>query len=114
MPIASASETIEVKGYTGISQRGSQIYAQICSSCHSPDNNLVGPAHRGVFGRAAGKVEGYDYSPALGMSDIVWTADSLFDWLGDPDDFVLGSKMYVSLDDPQQRADVIAYLMTLK
>lgn len=114
MPLSAVAEMLEVNGYTGVSARGKQVYEQICSSCHSPDSSLVGPAHRGVFGRAAGKVEGYEYSDALSTSDLVWTADNLFEWLTSPDDFVPGSKMYVSVYDPQQRADVIAYLMTLK
>lgn len=114
IPFSVDAETLNVKDYIGVSERGAQIYAQICSSCHSPDNSLIGPAHRGVFGRNAGKVDKYKYSEALAASDITWTTDNLFEWLASPDDFVPGSKMYVSLEDPQQRADVIAYLKTLK
>ncbi len=110
----ASAEILEVKGYTGVSQRGKQVYDQICSSCHSPDTSLVGPAHRGVFGRRAGRVQGYKYSDALKRSDVVWTADNLYAWLTNPDGFIPGSAMFVSLSDPQQRADVVAYLKTLK
>ncbi len=89
--------------------RGEQLY-QACQDCHSLDVNDVGPQHRGVFGRKAGSVPDYSYSPALKHSNIVWTEASLDQWLADPQKFVPGSKMFFHLDNPQDRADVIEYL----
>jgi cytochrome c len=88
---------------------GEVIY-QSCQDCHSLDSNDVGPMHRGVFGRKAGSVAGYNYSDALKDSGIIWDAGSLDKWLTDPQKFVPGSKMFFHLDAAQDRADVIEYL----
>ena len=97
----------------GDAARGATVY-QRCMSCHSPDVNRFGPAHRGVFGRAAGSVRGYNYSDALKASGIVWHEAELDRWLTGPSAFVPGTKMTFKLTDPQERADVIAFLKTLK
>jgi cytochrome c len=89
--------------------RGEQIY-QACTDCHSLDKSDVGPRHRGVFGRKAGSLPDYDYSDALKSASIVWDEETLDKWLTDPQAFVPGAKMFFHLDNPQDRADVIAYL----
>ncbi|MGE5640982.1 MAG: c-type cytochrome, partial [Clostridia bacterium] len=61
--------------------RGKELYESRCIGCHSIDANRVGPAHKGVYGRKAGAVADYDYSPALKRSKIVWNAKSLDRWL---------------------------------
>ncbi len=88
---------------------GEELY-QACQDCHSLDTNDVGPKHRGVFGRKAGSVADYSYSPGLKNSNIVWTEANLDQWLADPQKFVPGAKMFFHLDNPQDRADVIEYL----
>jgi cytochrome c len=88
---------------------GEELY-QACQDCHSLDTNDVGPKHRGVFGRKAGSVPDYSYSPALKNSNIVWTEANLDQWLADPQKFVPGAKMFFHLENPQDRADVIEYL----
>ena len=93
----------------GDADRGEQLY-QACTDCHSLDKNDVGPRHRGVFGRKAGSLPDYDYSDALKSANIVWNEETLDKWLTDPQAFVPGVKMFFHLDNPQDRADVIAYL----
>ena len=93
----------------GDAGRGEQIY-QACTDCHSLDENDVGPRHRGVFRRKAGSLPDYAYSDALKNAKIVWTEETLDKWLTDPQAFVPGVKMFFHLDDPQARADVIAFL----
>ena len=88
---------------------GEAIY-QACTDCHSLDANDVGPRHRGVYGRKAGSLSDYGYSDALKSAKFVWTEETLDKWLTDPQAFVPGAKMFFHLDDPQDRADVIAYL----
>jgi cytochrome c len=85
-----------------------------CMSCHSIEDNDVGPAHRGVVGRKAGSVPGYTYSIALKNSGIVWTPEMIDRWLQGPQKLVPGTKMFFSVGDPKTRADVIAYLATQK
>ena len=97
----------------GNPDHGKVLY-QSCSSCHSIDENDIGPKHRGVVGRKAGSVPDYAYSPALKASGIVWDKANLNRWLTNPSDMVPGTKMYFFLKEPQDRADVIAYLAELK
>ena len=98
----------------GDATRGAELYAAKCSSCHAPDVNKLGPSHQGVVGRAAGAVPGYAYSPKLKASGIVWTPANLDTWLAGPQKMVPGNKMFLVVSDAQQRADLIAYLATLK
>jgi cytochrome c len=98
----------------GDARRGAEVYASRCGGCHSVEADRVGPRHAGVFGRHAGSVAGFDYSPALKSSSIVWNADSLDRWLTNPESVVPGQRMGYSLGDAALRADVIAYLATLK
>lgn len=95
----------------GDAARGKLFY-QSCSGCHSIDDNDVGPRHRGVVGRNAGAVPGYAYSAALKGSGIVWTPANLDRWLTNPQKLVPGAKMYFSVSNAQNRADIIAYLAT--
>ena len=89
--------------------RGEKIYTA-CQDCHDLDNNDVGPRHRGVFGRRAGSLPDYDYSPGMAKSGIVWDGRTLDLWLTDPQALVPGAKMLFHLEAAQDRADVIAYL----
>jgi cytochrome c len=97
----------------GDAAHGQQIYESRCVACHSPDANRVGPMHRGVFGRKAGSIANYNYSNALKKADVVWDDDTLDKWLTNPQAFIPGQKMNFKVANPQDRADVIAYLKTL-
>jgi cytochrome c len=105
----AASSTDNKVSPPGNVARGESTYA-LCQSCHSLDENDVGPRHRGVFGRRAGAVDDYAYSPALKASGIVWTTTTLDRWLDNPQALVPGAKMFFALKNAQDRADVIAYL----
>jgi cytochrome c len=94
----------------GNAEHGQAIYESRCTACHSLDHSRIGPAHRGVFGRHVASVAGFDYSPALRKSDVVWNAKTLDRWLTNPEAFIPGQKMGFSVPDPQDRADVIAFL----
>lgn len=98
----------------GDAKHGQELYSSRCFACHSIDANRVGPAHRGVFGRKAGAVSGYDYSPALKKSTIIWNEQTLDRWLADPEKSIPGQKMGYSVMDAKDRADLIAYLKSQK
>jgi cytochrome c len=89
---------------------GKELYESRCMACHSLDHSRIGPAHRGVFGRHAGQVAGFDYSKALRDARVTWTARSLDRWLTDPEAFLPGQKMGYSVADAQDRADIISFL----
>lgn len=94
----------------GDAHAGAAAYDASCGGCHSLDANRVGPAHRTVFGRKAGAMPGYSYSPALKKAKIVWTAATLDAWLSDPQKMVPGTRMAFRLPDARRRADIIAFL----
>ncbi|MEO1550892.1 MAG: c-type cytochrome, partial [Pseudomonadota bacterium] len=94
---------------------GERQFMRKCSICHAltpGPSRKAGPTLYGLFGRRAGTVEGYRYSPILDGSDIVWTdetVDALFD-IG-PDHYIPGSKMPMQvIAKPTDRQDLIAYL----
>jgi cytochrome c len=94
---------------TGDARRGEKLYKD-CQACHSIEKNDIGPMHKGVVGRTAGTVAGYDYSPALRNAKITWTEDNLDKWLTNPQDFIPENKMFYEVENPQDRADLIACL----
>lgn len=97
----------------GDAARGMELYAQRCAACHSLDFNGVGPAHAGVFGRKAGTALNYSYSPALKASSVVWSDDTLAQWLADPEKLIPGQKMWFAVPVADERQDLIAYLKSL-
>lgn len=94
--------------------RGAALYQAQCTTCHAVDRHLTGPAHRGVMGRRVGSAPGYTYSDELARSRLRWTPQTLNVWLEDPEDLVAGQRMGFQVDNAQERADLIAYLATLK
>ncbi|MGH8688434.1 MAG: c-type cytochrome [Burkholderiales bacterium] len=94
----------------GDAVRGKRLYESRCIACHSVEENRVGPAHKGVFGRRAGMAKGYDYSPAVKASRIVWNEKTLDRWLANPEKLIPGQKMGYSVPEAKDRADLIEYL----
>jgi cytochrome c len=94
----------------GNAAHGKELY-QECRGCHAVNATLVGPKHCGVYGRKAGSVEGYVYSDVMKRSGITWDDAHLDAFLTSPFTYLSGTNMgYVGIDNPQDRADVIAYL----
>jgi len=108
--LASAQDKV----WTGNARIGQQLYQTYCTRCHAVDENKVGPAHRGVYGRLAGSAAGYEYSTGLTYADFVWNASTLDIWLKDPSAMVPWQQMDFQVPDPQERAHLIAYLKTLR
>ncbi len=95
--------------------RGEQLYVE-CAACHTFDNDTeeLGPGLQGLFGRQAGALENYYYSPVLSDSGIVWNADTLDAFVADPQAAIPANRMpYSGLPDAQDRADLIEYLMEM-
>jgi cytochrome c len=92
---------------------GEKIFAQ-CRACHQVGptaKNAVGPHLNGLFGRKAGTIEGYSYSPANKNSGIVWDEATFADYIKDPKAKIPGTKMiYAGLKDEQRIKDLTAYL----
>ncbi len=90
--------------------RGRSIFDKRCTTCHV--NTDMGPKYRGLIGRKAGTVPTFEYSQALQKSGIVWSEELIDQWLTNPDKLVPGNLMGFRVRNPQERADVIAYLKT--
>jgi cytochrome c len=96
----------------GDAQRGAQVFVQ-CKICHRLEagKNMVGPSLHGLFGRKAGSVPGYAYSPAMKNANVTWNDDTLSKYLADPKAFVPGDKMvFLGIKDPSKLGDLLAYL----
>ena len=89
---------------------------QQCAECHSPGTaDGAGPGLKGVAGRRAGAKEGFIYSPAMKKAAVVWDAATLDAFLADPRAVVPGTTMaFAGVGDAKERADLVAYLKTLK
>ncbi len=106
----------KLASFTGDAAKGESTFAA-CKVCHAVEAgvNKIGPSLSGIVGRSAGTVAGYTYSAANKNSGITWSPEKLFQYLENPQRIVPGTKMtYPGLPDEQKRADVIAYLGTLK
>jgi len=97
--------------------KGKATFAQ-CAACHKADatgKSGIGPNLWKVIGRKAGTLPGYAYSPAMKAAGKVWDDKTLDPYLTAPAAAVPGNKMpYAGLKNPADRANVIAYLRTLK
>lgn len=95
---------------------GEKVFAQ-CKACHSAvkGQNRVGPSLAGVVGRKSASVAGFNYSPAMKGKGVSWTEANLNSYLTKPSAYVPGTRMaFAGIADAKKRADVIAYLKTLK
>jgi cytochrome c len=114
-PVAPpAPAAVTFASLTGNAANGEKLFGQ-CKTCHVVEKgvNRVGPSLHGVVGRTAGSIEGFKYSPANKNSGLVWTEEQLFTYLEAPQRVVKGTYMaFAGLKNPQDRADVIAYLKT--
>jgi len=95
---------------SGNAERGRDLYESRCIGCHSLDANRIGPKHRGVFDRKAGSVADFTYSPAVKGSSVVWNDETLMRWLANPQEVIPGQRMNFRVSQPQDRADIVAYL----
>jgi|SRR6185312_14571458 len=94
---------------------GAAVYQDRCVSCHALTGAGQGPSLAGVVGRKAGTLPGYGgYSDALKASGLVWTAANLDRFLQGPTKLVPGTAMRAMVADAAERADLIAYLTSLK
>lgn len=101
----------------GDADNGALIYKDACSQCHqlNPGLNKKGPQLMNIYGAKAAQLEDYNYSEGLTTSGWVWDAETLDPYIADAEKAMPDSKMLSDpMPDAKERADVIAYLSTLR
>lgn len=119
LAVLTATVAVYAGDLKGDPANGKELFtANACATCHgvTRDNNMtVGPNLVGVVGRKAGTTQSLmGPSENLKKYGVIWNVETLDEFLSNPNAKVPGTAMIGMLADPQQRADVIAYLATLK
>jgi cytochrome c len=119
--ILAATAALLVSAFPAAAQdaaAGGKLFSK-CKACHMVGEgakNRIGPQLNGLFGRAAGAVDGFKYSPAMtkaGEGGLVWDAKTLKGFLADPKGTVKGTKMaFAGLKKDDDLANMVAYLQT--
>lgn len=122
--MAMAIVALAMVGWTGAASaagnpaEGDKVFKRVCSVCHIATKDgpkRLGPSLSGVIGRKSGSVDGFRYSEANKNANIVWSEETLDPYLADPKKIVPGTTMaFAGVKKPEERADLIAYLATLK
>jgi cytochrome c len=112
---AAAEQPIEAYLAKADPAKGQQVFNK-CMACHNADKggaNQLGPNLWDVIGEPIGQGKGFAFSDALSKKGGTWNWDNLSQWLTSPKAFAPGTKMtFAGLSNPQDRADVIAFLNT--
>jgi cytochrome c len=101
-----------VSAQEGDPAAGAKVFNK-CKTCHvlDEDKNRVGPYLHGVIGRPAGTAEGFKYSDAMKDSGIVWSEETIAEYIADPKAYVPGNRMaFPGLKKQEDIKNLIAYL----
>ncbi|CUJ06128.1 c-type cytochrome [Cognatishimia activa] len=96
--------------------KGEKVFGK-CKACHKLEDgaNGTGPHLFNVVDRAVGVQDGFAYSGAMVAVAETWSAENLDGFLASPKKFAPGTKMgFGGLKKPADRANLIAYLATIK
>lgn len=94
-------------------ERGREAFEKRCTGCHALEKVKLGPPLRGVYGRKAGKDPQFTYSDAVKNASVTWDESTLDRWLNDTESVIPDNDMSFRLNDPAERANIIAYLKQL-
>lgn len=121
-PSADSSAPVEVKVdiiallSTASVATGANLVKK-CSICHDftkDGPNRVGPNLWNIVGNKKAHRSDFAYSKALEAKGGTWTYEDLYHMIHKPMEYIPGTKMnFIGFKNPQDVADVIAYLRTL-
>jgi len=97
--------------------KGATSFKARCGACHTvtSTDGAMAPTLKGVVGTKAGtRSKTFKYSPAMQKAAPVWTMSNLDKWLASPQAMIPGSRMMTVVPNPQDRANIIAFLKTQK
>jgi|LauGreDrversion4_2_1035121.scaffolds.fasta_scaffold179052_3 cytochrome c len=132
IPIEDRTNTIEAKANpltevldmetimaAADSVKGEAIFKKVCTLCHNADKggpNKVGPNLWNIYNNHGAHKDDFSYSAAmLSRKEILWNDEELYRYLYSPKQYVVGTKMsFAGVKDDKERADVVAYLKTLR
>src|SRR5690242_1741664 len=113
-----ASAVVSTSACAASADAGKTVFKQQCALCHTaePGDNggAQGPDLTGVFGRKAGSLASFSYTPAMKNSGLTWDAATLNRFLAAPTQVVPGSSMVVAVPGRAEREDLIAYLRSVR
>ena len=113
IPAAAPALAQEEMSEADLLKRGKRVFV-LCRSCHtleSEGRHKVGPNLHGMFGSNAGSKDDFRYSDVVKGSGIVWSAETLEEWLVKPKDFLPGNKMaFAGVRKESDRKALITYL----
>jgi cytochrome c len=108
--LALLSPALAREGNAALGQRDFQA----CAPCHSLESgrNMTGPSLANLWNRKAGSLPEFErFSDALKSSGIVWTEQTLDQWIADPQHLVPNNEMpFEGIKDQSARADLLAFL----
>jgi glucose/arabinose dehydrogenase len=121
LAIGARCEADPANPQVGDAGHGKILFQQSCALCHAaalgPDNAVIikqGPSLVDVVGRKAGIGDKFNYTPAMMTSGLTWDVATLDRFLTSPTAAVPGTTMPITVIKPEDRADIIAYLATLR
>lgn len=119
--LALAVALITPAAFAADAANGKTLFEQRCGICHAttkdPGGPALGPNLAGIVGRKAADDKSFAiYTEALKTygAKQKWTVKNLDEFLKSPFTVVVGTSMPMPVPDDKERADVIAYLGTLK
>lgn len=103
----------------GEAAAGKALFDKTCANCHSVEAgvNKVGPTLFDIVDRPIASVHGYDYSKTMlsvRKQWQRWDEKHLDTYLAHPREVLHGVRMFFAVPEARDRADVIAYLNTLR
>lgn len=97
---------------SGDADAGKKVFRK-CKACHSlkEGKHGAGPSLHAILGATAGQADGFRYSKAMAASGVIWTADTLAEYLADPKGYMPGNRMaFRGLRKEADIQNVIAYI----
>jgi len=118
-PVVQEIEPIAVRMQTASAEAGERLMNR-CQSCHDyseANANRTGPGIYNIMGEVIAHHDDFNYSDALialREQGEVWDYQHMDDFLASPRNFAPGTRMtFAGLSNPQDRANMIAFLRTL-